>query len=157
VGVAPADHPDLVRENLARNALSARLVNLDGSVLPFADGTFDVVTWNALYDFAPPDPVRVSELFRVLKAGGKVIALFPARYDAGYWQDLFLPLQWVYWRRPPDPATGAKTSGRELRRAFAAFQGIKVSKRHLRRAELPHPWRVFPLVALQRLIGRVVV
>ena len=146
-----------MRENLTRHALPARLVDVSGPVLPFADGTFDVVTWNALHDPTPPDPARVGELFRVLKAGGKVIGLFPAHYDAGYWQDLILPLQWLYWRRPADPATGTKTTARRLRRVFADFARHKFAKRHLRRAELPHPVRVLPLVFLERLIGRVLV
>ena len=157
VGVTAADHPDLVRENLARHAVAARVVDVDGPRLPFPDGTFDVVTWNALHDPAPPQPARVNELFRVLKSNGKVIGLFPAWYDAGYWQDLFLPLQWLYWRRPADPTAGPKTTTRQLRRLFAAFTGHRVAKRHLRRAELPHPWRILPLVLLERLIRRVLV
>jgi SAM-dependent methyltransferase len=157
VGVTPFDHADLVRENLARHALPARIVDVSAAKLPFADGTFDVVTWNALYDPAPPEAGRIEEVFRVLKSGGKVIGLFPARYDAGYWQDLLLPLQWLYWRRPADPTDGTKTSARRLKRRFAAFVKPTVGKRHLRRAELPHPWRVWPLVVLERLIGRVLV
>jgi SAM-dependent methyltransferase len=157
VGITGADQPDRIRENLTRHALPVRLVDVTGPIFPFPDGTFDVVVWNALYDTTRPDPARVAELFRVLKAGGKLIGLFPARYDAGYWQDLILPLQWLYWRRPADPATGTKTTARQLRRVFADFTGHKVAKRHLRRAELPHPWRLFPLMLLERLIGRVLV
>jgi SAM-dependent methyltransferase len=157
VGVTPLDHPDLVRQNLARHALPVRVVDVSGPTLPFPDGTFDVVTWNALYDPEPPDPARIDELFRVLKSGGKVIGLFPAWYDAGYWQDLLLPLQWLYWRRPADPTSGVRTTARQLRRAFGPFTRHWVGKRHLRRSELPHPWRVWPLVLLERLIGRVLV
>jgi len=157
VGVTTRDHPGLIRANLARHALPARIVDTSASVLPFADGTFDVVTWNALDADAPLDPVRVPELFRVLKAGGKVIGLFPAHYDAGYWQDLLLPLQHWYWRRPADPVIGTKATSRSLRSAFLGFTSFKVSKRHLRRSELPHIWRVLPLVLLERLIGRVLV
>jgi SAM-dependent methyltransferase len=157
IGVTAQDHPAQLSENLKRHALSARMVDVSDPVLPFADGTFDVVTWNALYDPQSLDPVRVSELFRVLKAGGKVIGLFPAWYDAGFWQDVLLPLQWIYWRRPVDPTDAPKKSARQLRKAFAAFTHHRVAKRHLRRAELPHPWRVFPLVFLERLIGRVLV
>src|SRR5437764_337435 len=81
----------------------------------FPDRSFDVAVLNALH--ARPDlMVLADELFRVLKAGGKLIGLFPAYYDAGYWQDLALPYQRFYWRRPPDPTTGAKTTARELGR-----------------------------------------
>ncbi|MCE9565334.1 MAG: class I SAM-dependent methyltransferase [Planctomycetes bacterium] len=157
VGLVAADYPELVRENLSRHLLPIRTVNVGNTTLPFPDGAFDVVTWNALHDFSAPAPSRVSELFRVLKAGGKVIGLFPARYDAGYWQDLILPLQWLYWQRPADPTTGPKLTSRQLRQTFGIFHEFKVSKRHLRRSELPHPWRVLPLVFLERMIGRVLV
>jgi SAM-dependent methyltransferase len=157
IGVTASDHPDIIRENLSRHAIATRIVDVGAPTLPFPDGAFDMVMWNALFDPAPPDPLRVGELFRVLKSNGKVIGLFPARFDAGYWQDLFLPLQWLYWRRPADPTTGPKTSARQLRRVFAAFTGHRVSKRHLRRAELPHLWRVLPLVLLERILGRVLV
>jgi SAM-dependent methyltransferase len=99
----------------------------------------------------------VGELFRVLKPGGKLIGLFPARFDAAFWQDVVLPLQRLWWRRPPDPATAPKTTARELRRVFARFGEHRVSKRHLRRGELPHAWRVLPLMLLERWIGRVLV
>lgn len=151
------ERPDLIRENFNRNGLSAEFVALDGSRLPFADGAFDVVTWNALYDATAPDPLRVDELFRVLKPGGKLIGLFPAYYDAVFWQNLLLPLQRLYWRPPADPTTAPKMTARELGRLFRRFGEQKVSKRHLRRGELPHVWRLFPLLFLERLIGRVLV
>lgn len=157
IGVTERDHLDLVRQNLARHALPVRITDVTAPKLPFPDGTFDVVTWNALHDPAPPEAERIDEVFRVLKSGGKIIGLFPARYDAGYWQDLLLPLQWLYWRRPADPTSGVRTTSRRLRRLFGPFTKHWVGKRHLRRAELPHPWRVLPLVFLERLIGRVLV
>ena len=157
VGLAAHDYPVQLRENLNRHALAARMVDVRDYTLPFPDGTFDVVTWNALYDPSSLDPNRVNEIFRVLKAGGKVIGLFPAWYDAGFWQDIILPLQWVYWRRPVDPTSAPKASARQLRKVFGAFSQHRVAKRHLRRAELPHPWRIFPLFFLERLIGRVLV
>ena len=157
VGVTADDHPHLIRDNFARYGLAPAFANLDSPQLPFADGAFDVVMWNALYEPTRPDPVRVNEFFRVLKAGGKLIALFPARFDAGFWQDALLPLQRLWWRRPADPTTAPKTTGRELRRTFARFADHRVGKRHLRRGELPHPWRILPLMLLERWIGRVLV
>jgi SAM-dependent methyltransferase len=157
IATAPDEYPHVVRDNFARHALEAEFAALDGPLLPFADGAFDVVTWNALYDADRPDAVRVAELFRVLKPGGKLIGLFPARFDAAFWQDVLLPLQRLWWRRPPDPATAPKTTARELRRVFAPFAEHRVSKRHLRRGELPHAWRILPLMLLERWIGRVLV
>ena len=157
VATAPDEFPHVVRDNFARHALSAEFAKLNGPRLPFADGAFDVVTWNALYDADKPDPVRVAELFRVLKPGGKLIGLFPARFDAAFWQDVLVPLQRLWWRHPPDPATAPKTTARELRRVFGRFTEHRVAKRHLRRGELPHAWRIFPLVLLERWIGRVLV
>lgn len=156
VGVTPADHTDLIRRNLSRHGLASRLVPLTSGALPFPVGAFDVAVVNGLHGPAP-SAATVDELYRVLKAGGKVIGLFPARYDAGFWQDLLVPLQWVYWRRPADPTTAPKTTARELRRVFARFADHRVSKRHLRRAELPHLWRILPLALLERLVGRVLV
>jgi SAM-dependent methyltransferase len=157
VGLTSHDHAEQVRENITRNSIPAKIVNLEGPVMPFPDGAFDVVVWNALYEPAFPDGARIDEVFRILKAGGKIIALFPAWYDAGFWQDVLLPLQWVYWRRPVDPTSAPKTTARQLRKAFAPFTHHRIAKRHLRRSELPHLWRVLPLVLLERLIGRVLV
>jgi SAM-dependent methyltransferase len=157
VATTGAEYPELVRDNFARDGLSARFAKLDGPRLPFDDARFDVVSWNALYEPTEPDPARIDELFRVLKAGGKLIGLFPARYDSAFWQKLVLPLERLWWRRPPDPATAPKTTGRDLRRAFGRFTDHRVSKRHLRRGELPHVWRIFPLMALERVMGRVLV
>ncbi|MFO0805021.1 MAG: methyltransferase domain-containing protein [Gemmataceae bacterium] len=156
LGIHPEDDPRPLRENLARRGHTAEIAACTPEHLPFADGRFDVVVFDGLHD--PVDPADYTdELFRVLKCGGKVIGLFPARYDAGYWQDLLLPLQHWYWRRPADPTSAAKRTARDLRRAFHRFTENKVFKRHLRRSELPHLIRLMPLVLLERVFGRVLV
>lgn len=157
IGTAAGDFPTLIRRNLARHGLSAKFVPVGGHLLPFADGAFDIVTWNALHSAAPPAPEFVGELFRVLKPGGKLLGLIPAKYDIGFWQDVLLPLQRLYWRRPPDPTTGAKMTKKAVRAAFARFEVHRVAKRHLRRAEMPHLWRIVPLFLLERALGRVLV
>jgi SAM-dependent methyltransferase len=158
VCAAPGEHPDLVRRNFDFRAAAADLVVVpDKAPLPFARGAFDLAYLNALHAPPPDIPTTVAELYRVLKPGGKVFALFPARYDAGYWQDCVFPLQHFYWRRPADPTTGAKQTGRSLRGLFGRFSEARVGKRHLRRSELPHAWRPLPLSVLERLIGRVLV
>ena len=156
LALTDADDAALIRANLARHGWMAPIVALAGSHLPFADGAFDIVVLNALYETV--EVAKFSEeLFRVLKCGGKVIGLFPARFDAGFWQDLLLPYQQWFWRRPGDPTAAPKTTARRLRRAFARFEEHKAYKRHLRRSELPHICRVLPLVVLERVFGRVLV
>jgi len=157
IGITSHDHPDLIRRNLARHGLDVRIVSITATELPFASGAFDVVVWNALHTQSPESAPLIEDVFRVLKANGKVIGLFPARYDTGFWQDVLLPLQRLYWRRSPDPTTAPKHSARELCKRFAQFTDHRVYKRHLRRSELPHLWRVLPLILLERLIGRVLV
>ncbi len=157
VALTDDDHPDAVRRNLDRLGRAARLVPVPPAGLPFADGEFDVAALNALHLPLADRPDLTDELYRVLKPGGKLIGMFPARYDAGYWQDFFLPLQHLYWRRPADPTTGRKFTARQLREQFAQFAAHRVGKRQLRRGELPHFWRVLPLSVLERAIGRVLV
>ena len=117
VGTAAGDFPTVIRRNLARHGLGAKFVPVGGPLLPFADGAFDIVTWNAIHTAGPVSPAFVSELYRVLKPGGKVIGLIPAHYDIGFWQDVLLPLQRLYWRRPPDPTSGPKMTKRDVRAA----------------------------------------
>ncbi|MBY0457357.1 MAG: class I SAM-dependent methyltransferase, partial [Gemmataceae bacterium] len=156
VGLAAGDSALLVQDNFARHGLTAAFVPLTGARLPFGPGAFDVVTWNALYDPAATDPARIDELFRVLKPGGKVIGLFPAHYDPTFWRKL-VPLPRLFWPDTPDPTTTPKTTARELRHRFGRFADHRVAKRHLRRAELPVPWRLLPVTLLERVLGRVLV
>lgn len=157
VGTDAADWPRVVRDNFDRAGQRAEFEDVSGPSLPFADASFDVVALNALHAPALPDQCRAGELFRVLRPGGKLIGLFPAHYDCAFWQGALLPLVRLWWTRPADPATAPKTTGRDLRRLFAQFEDHRVSKRHLRRGELPHLWRVLPLFVLERWIGRVLV
>ena len=157
VCVTPSDSPELVRRNFDLRGLSIPLVHAGPDLtLPFDKGSFDLAYLNLLY--APPaDPARVvAELYRVLKPGGKAFVLAPARYDAGFWQNILLPLR--RWYRPPAGLTPApRHSARSLRRLFGQFAEHRVAKRHLRRSELPHLWRFLPVSLLERVIGRVLV
>ncbi|MDW8199353.1 MAG: methyltransferase domain-containing protein [Gemmataceae bacterium] len=157
VAITTDDYPQLIHQNLARCGVTVPVVPVDRRSLPFPDGSFDVVVWNALYDRTAANAAEVVEIFRVLRPGGKIIGLFPARYDVAFWQRWLLPVARLWWRRPPDPTTAPKTTARELRGVFSAFSDHRISKRHLRRGELPYLWRIFPLVLLERVLGRVLV
>lgn len=152
-----SDCPAVVRRNfdLRGLPLAMQSANADGT-LPFARGAFDLVYWNAL-NAPPADPAAaVAEVYRVLKPGGKVFALVPARYDATFWQHIFVPFR--RWYRPISSLTDApRYSSKELTRLFGSFAEHTLAKRHLRRSELPHVWRFFPLSLTERVMGRVLV
>ncbi len=99
-----------------------------------------------------------TEVYRVLKPGGKVLAVLRARYDVDFWWRDWLP--WGRLLRPTSliaPADPNRFSGRELRRDFGQFTEHRVYKRHLRRAEVPHLMRWLPLPLLERVLGRLLV
>src|SRR5262249_37890232 len=122
--------------------------------LPFDGASIDVVCIQGwLNDIARPD-LAIEEVYRILRPGGKVIAVVPARLNAKYWQDTLFP--WRRWLTRPTPGTGG-TTPRALRRDLARFGDHSVKKRHLRRAQLPQLWRPFPLPLLERLLGQFLI
>lgn len=152
-----ADFPEVVRKNFEIRGLTVRIVQSIGDEsIPYDKWSFDLAYWNALHD-PPADPAaRIQELYRVLKPGGKLFALFPARYNASFWQNVLIPFR--RWYCSPAALTDAPAySGRRLRRLFSAFCDHRISQRQLRRSELPYLWRFFPLTLLERLMGHVLI
>jgi len=147
----------LIRRNFELRRLSGRFVHASSSGIPLDSASIDVVCVSSLLQEVPkPQPV-VEEIYRVLKPGGKVLAVTPAKYDADYWMCYFFPWQRWAGRRSKEPNGAARFSGRELRRLFGRFTDHRVHKRHLRRRELPHLWRWAPLPLAERLMGHVLV
>jgi SAM-dependent methyltransferase len=149
-----AEQLALVRRNFELRGLGGAFLHASPTALPLETATIDVAcVSNLLHEVEEPQAV-VEEVYRVLKPGGKVLALTPARYDVDFWRRCCLP--WYAWRKPQGPA-GARYSGRGLRRLFGRFVEPRVYKRHLRRAEVPHLWRWLPLPLLERLYGHFLV
>jgi SAM-dependent methyltransferase len=126
--------------------------------LPLESASIDVACVNNLLHGLSDPRAFVDELYRVLKPGGKVLALTPARYNVDFWARCFFP--WRYWLRPRNPIFGPGASGFSasgLRRLFGTFVEHRVYKRHLRRGDVPHLWRLLPLGVLERVLGRVLI
>lgn len=158
IALRPGDHPDILRRNFEYRAAQVEMTPAgpDGS-LRFTRGLFDLAYLNLLHQPLSDLTTTVQELYRVLKPGGKLFGLFPAKYDAGYWQDYIFPLQHWYWKRPADSVTTTKYTYRTLRGHLEKFTELRTTKRHLRRSQLPHAWRVLPLSLLERLMGQILV
>ena len=150
-----ADALALVQRNFELRGLAAQFVHADPAKLPLESASIDVACVSNLLHATPDPAALVEEVYRVLKPGGKVLALTPARYGVDYWAACCFP--WRGWlrRRTASPSGGFSRHG--LRRLFVRFTEHRVYKRHLRRAETPHLWRWLPLPVLERLMGRFLI
>ena len=70
---------DLEHEALKRHRTIARRTRGDLSRLPFADGSFDLVTANMVLEHLQEPAAQLSEIFRVLRPGGVFVGLTPNR------------------------------------------------------------------------------
>jgi len=150
---------DLIRRNFALRGLAGGFVHAVPTRLPLASASVDVACISSLYHGINHPEGVVEEVYRVLKPGGKVLAVTPARYDADFWyRACFFWYRWLLpKKRQPKPRREERYSGLALRRLFHRFAEHRVHKRQLRRSEVPHLWRWLPMPLLARLMGRVLV
>ena len=88
---ASAEDLGLIRRNFELRGLSGRFLHSSPLNLPLDNASIDVVCLgDVLTDATDPRSI-VDEIFRVLKPGGKVLALAPAYYDVNYWYHAFFP------------------------------------------------------------------
>lgn len=152
-----AEQLALIQRNFALRDLHAVFLHANPRAVPLESSSIDVVcVANLLENIADPSAV-IKEIYRLLKPGGKVLAVTPARFDLDFWRRRFLP--WHAWMRPRTLAHNgsASFSARRLRHLFTRFVELRVYKRHLRRAEVPHLWRCLPQPLLERLLGRFLI
>jgi SAM-dependent methyltransferase len=145
----------LIRRNFELRGLKGRFIHAQPACLPLETASIDVACVSSL----GPDPrLLVDEVYRVLKPGGKVLAVTPAYYDVDYWfHTMFFWYRWLSKRHPRAGLAETRFSGRELRRLFGRFVEHRIHKRQLRRREVPHVWRWLPLSVLARLMGRALI
>ena len=148
-----AEELDLVRENFALRRLEARCEHASPAALSLPSSSIDVAVLAAGLDAA-----TVEEAYRVLKPGGKVLALAAASGSVDGW------MRWLPGSRPlchlpggPLASDARRWRARELRDLFHRFAEPSASRRHLRRSELPALLRLAPLSFMERLAGRLLV
>ena len=107
---------DLSEDMLARgrrNVIAAQrddrinLVRGQGERLPFADGSFDAVTFTYLLRYVANPAATITELARVVRPGGTMASLEFAVPSNRFWR-----WWWVLYTRVVLPAAGAALGGR---------------------------------------------
>jgi SAM-dependent methyltransferase len=163
-----AEQLALLRRNFELRGLNGTFLHAMAGSLPLESSSIDVACLNGL-EFESASPANaLDEVYRVLKPGGKVLAVVPARYDVVFWSRWWClgqrqgsqghQLDSDSWRVGGTvSAHASRFHGRELKHLFHRFQEPRSYKRHLRRGELPHLWRWYPLSLLERLMGRLMV
>jgi SAM-dependent methyltransferase len=147
----------LVRRNFELRGLSGRFLHAAPVGLPLESASIDVACVAGLLEMAQEPQAVINEIYRVLKPGGKVLAVTPSWFDVDCWRRcVFFWRRWL--RRQPSARDEAlRFTGRTLKRLFGRYVEHRLHKRQLRRAEVPHLWRWIPLPVLERLMGRVLV
>ncbi|MCS6975565.1 MAG: class I SAM-dependent methyltransferase, partial [Gemmatales bacterium] len=161
-----AEEVALIRRNFALRGLRGRFLQAEPWAIPLPDASVDVVCLSGvLHEVERPAEV-VAELWRLLRPGGKVLAIVPAKYGIDWW------LGWLSRRRMRNhtPSSVPLVDGpfnscprpnffskRRLRKLFDGFEHCRVHKRHLSRREIPFLLRGVPRSWLERLLGRLLI
>ncbi len=133
----------LVSRNFALRGLPVRLQQGSWTHLPYDSEVVDVVHLDGLLHEVDNPVLMLKEIYRVLKPGGKVVAVVPAR-----------PRRWqnIHDLRPLLAGLGS----RELVRLFHPdFIELKRYRRHVRRRDLWWGYRWLPRPWLERHAGRL--
>jgi len=147
----------LIRRNFELRGLSGRFIHAQPTCLPLETASIDVVCISSLVPGGETEAM-VDQVYRVLKPGGKVLAVTRALYDVDFWfSTLFFWARWLGYPPPSKASRVSCTTARRLKRLFGRFIEHRIHKRQLRRSEVPHIWRFLPLPVLVRLMGRILV
>lgn len=98
-------------ELLAERAAGCHALQGDAENLPFSDATFDIVYSNGVLHHSPNTEKAISEVFRVLRPGGRAIVMLYCKSSINYWLTFWLGygiLRGGLWRHGAD-RLGART------------------------------------------------
>jgi SAM-dependent methyltransferase len=154
----------LIRRNFELRGLTGKFLHAEATCLPLADASADVVCVSGLLHEVANPRLVVAEIFRILKPGGKVLAVVPAKYSIDYFRRSLAPAMdtvsiWLRgspWKLAAElPASAARSfSRRRLKMLFDSFTDHRIHQRQLRRREAPWVLRILPRKLLERWFGR---
>lgn len=136
------DDLQLVRRNFALRKLPVRTIHTPFTELPLESNSIDVVHMDGLMHEMFSPQAMVQEIYRVLKPGGKVVAVVPAR-----------PRRWQTVRNPRPFHAGLGST--DLKKLFLPhFIEHRRLRRHIRRREIWWGYRWMPRQWLENCFGK---
>ena len=152
-----AERLALIQRNFALRGLNGVFLHANERAIPVESTTIDVVCVAQLLERTEDRLGVIEEIYRVLKPGGKVLAVIPARYNIDYWRRRFFPWQFWFHSRQEESRLPSMFSAWSLRQLFGRFVEVRVFKRHVRRSEISPIWRWLPHPLVERLLGRYLI
>jgi len=164
-------HLKLARENFAVRGLKGEFVQQDAESLVFGDNAFDVVYSNGVLHHTPNTRHVVQEILRVLKPGGRVIAMVYAEDSLHYWRNLMwnIGLREGQLRKYSMGEIMSRTVERSdnaaahplvkaytragLRRLFEGFVDIEIVQRQMEASAVPRVLAFVPRRHLAPIMG----
>jgi ubiquinone/menaquinone biosynthesis C-methylase UbiE/glycosyltransferase involved in cell wall biosynthesis len=164
-------HLELARENFKLRGVTGTFVLQDAETLPFDDNVFDLVYSNGVIHHTPNTSSVVSEMYRVLKPGGRAIVMVYAENSLHYWRNLV----WAIGLK--EKALKNKSMGdimssaversdnaaarplvkvytkRRLRQLFHRFGDIEILQRQMVPSEVPRVLSRIPVSRLGKIMG----
>ena len=157
-----AEQLAFVRHNFDLRRLPGIFLHASPRALPIESTSVDIVFVNGLFHETQDSARVVEETYRVLKPGGKLVAIVPARQEINFLANIVKRFR----RSRSTPETvrhdlplpmASAFDRRSLSHLLARFQEGQIYRRHLRRADVPHLCRWLPLGMMERFTGRLLV
>ena len=138
------------RRNFELNDCPGTFHDISSGRLPALDDSVDIVALSYFHELPDSLPTLFEESWRVLRPGGKIIAVVPSPARLG-WGSIV--------RRSRKTAVEGTQSLElaDLKNHLERYEIRRIGKRHLRRSDMPAflRWAYFPV--MERLFGRVMV
>ena len=128
-----------MRRNFELRGLSGRFLHAAPVGLPLESASIDVACVAGLLEMAQEPQAVINEIYRVLKPGGKVLAVTPSWFDVDCWRRcVFFWRRWLR-RQPSARDEVLRFTGRTLKRLFGRYVEHRLHKRQLRRRAAVEP------------------
>jgi glycosyltransferase involved in cell wall biosynthesis/ubiquinone/menaquinone biosynthesis C-methylase UbiE len=165
-----AGHLELAQENFRLRGLTGRFLHHDAESLLFENDTFDLVYTNGVLHHTPNTVRAIAEIRRVLKPGGRVIAMMYAENSLHYWRNLVWAIG-LKERQLQQYSMGEIMSRsversehkarplvkvytkKRLHHLFDDFTNVKIVQRQMVAAEVPRGLTWVPLPVMGKLAG----